>query len=166
MTLFGPGDSAEFSDDGVYRYTLTRWWDPESPLLAWVMLNPSTANGSQDDPTLVRITRFSRAWGYGGLIVVNLFALVSTSPDQLAHHPDPIGPANDAALYGATRGLTAIAAWGASVPEKWRHRPTAVRARLTQQGTALYHLGLTKDRHPRHPLYVRGDTPPTLWTTL
>jgi len=165
VTLFGPGDDATFSPDGAYRYTLTRWWDPETPQIAWIMLNPSTANGSENDPTLRRVVDFSKRWGYGGLIVVNLFALVSTDPTVLATHPDPIGPANDAALYGAIRGLTAIAAWGASVPQKWRHRPRAVRAHLHQQRIALHHLGLTKDGHPRHPLYLPSDTLPTLWTS-
>jgi hypothetical protein len=164
VTLFGAEDGATFSPDGAYRYTLTRWWNPDSPQIAWIMLNPSTANGSENDPTLRRVIDFSKRWGYGGLVVVNLFALVATDPEILATHPDPIGPANDAALFGATGGLTAVAAWGASVPAKWRHRPRAIRLQLAQRRTPLYHLGLTKDGHPRHPLYLPATTAPTLWT--
>lgn len=165
MTLFGAEDGATFSEDRTYRYTLTRWWNPDSPQIAWIMLNPSIADAARNDPTLRRIIDFSKRWGYGGLVVVNLFALIATDPGALPLHPDPIGPANDAAIFGAIAGLTAIAAWGASVPSTYQQRPKAIRAQLAQRRTPLYHLGLTKDGHPRHPLYLPADTAPTLWTT-
>lgn len=156
-----PSSSAVISDDGTYRYRLTRTWEPDAPELAWIMLNPSTADAEQDDPTIRRCISFAKSWGYGGIVVVNLFAARCTDPAGLCSFIDPIGPENEAYLRLETQFRTVVAAWGASVPHYWRHRPRAVLTQL--QDRAVHHLGLTKDGHPRHPLYVKGDTPPTLW---
>lgn len=74
--------SAKLSDCGTYRYELRRWWGTGAPV-AWLMLNPSTADAKQDDPTLRRIIGFSYRWGYGGLIVVNLYPFRSSNPADL-----------------------------------------------------------------------------------
>ena len=77
------------------------------------MLNPSTADASRDDPTIRRCIGFARAWGYGGVEVVNVFALRATEPSLLRRVRDPVGPGNDAALAAATARVDAIViAWG------------------------------------------------------
>lgn len=154
---------ALISDCGNYRYTLTRIWDRSLPVLVFSMLNPSKANALINDPTIVRCIDFAKRWGYGGIVVVNLFAWRATDPTELTRCADPIGPDNDRHLFAVTEGRDVIAAWGASVPKYWRHRPAAVTTQLRERGVALHHLGLTKDGHPRHPLYLRGDTTPTRW---
>jgi hypothetical protein len=147
---------AELSEDGVYRYELTRRWST-APRDVWIMLNPSTADADLDDPTIRRCIGFSRRWGAGAISVVNLFALRAVDPNALRRHPDPIGPDNDTAIARAVQvargtGGRVIAAWGTHVMTV--HRARRVRPLI---GEPLLALGLTRGRHPRHPLYVRGD---------
>ena len=91
-------NAAAFSPDRRYRYTLRRQWDDALPYCLFVMLNPSTADATQDDPTIRRCIGFTKAWGFGGLLVGNLFALRSTDPAALYHADDPVGPENDSCL--------------------------------------------------------------------
>jgi hypothetical protein len=155
---------ADLSDCGTYRYRLGRRW-AEGPVDVWIMLNPSTADATVDDRTIGRCMEFSRRWGAGALVVGNLFALRATDPTELVRHPDPIGPDND-------EHLTALAAWahllGGRVIAGWGAHPMAAeRARIVhrriRQQTDLLTLGTTKAGAPRHPLYVKGDTPLTRW---
>lgn len=164
--------TATFSPCQTYRYTLTRQWDWHAAILdddlhdggstlAWIMLNPSTADAMVDDPTIRRCVSFAKAWGFVGITVVNLFAVRSPDPAILRTHPDPIGPANDDVLRdlvddGGIR--TFMAAWG-SHPTVER-RAAAVVGMLRGAGAKVDCLGLTKTGHPRHPLYVKGDTQP------
>src|SRR5207245_10014631 len=85
---------ASFSRDRRYRYRLWRRWDAARPVVAFVMLNPSTADAARDDPTIRRWSGFARAWGYGRLEVVNLFAYRATDPRWVRHVPGPVGPAD------------------------------------------------------------------------
>lgn len=150
--------SARFSDCGAYRYDLVRAWGPE-PKVLWIMLNPSTAAADVDDPTVRRTQTFARAWGYGGVVVCNLFALRSTDPRALYAHPDPEGPENDRTL---TRWATSVligrtvVAWG--VHGALDDRGARVAQLLANVGVDQWCLGTTKAGHPRHPLYVKGGT--------
>lgn len=180
---------AEISACGKYRYRLWREWrlhpapaqwdmwseDDGTPIVdgagaqlgepkacVFIMLNPSTADGSEDDPTIRRCVGFARAWGYDRLEVVNLFAYRATDPATLlalTHEYDPVGVRNQhhfdqVLFYGYPIGVI-VCAWGAH------------GAHLGQDETALgwlreherFALGLTKGGHPRHPLYVSAETP-------
>ena len=151
-------DLATFSPDRVYRYLLTRTWGA-GPTAAWIMLNPSTADAFADDPTIRRCVAFSRREGCGSLIVTNLYSLRATDPAALLDHPDPVGPLGDQYLTAPARlhaGLV-IAAWGTGGASGGRGSSAA--ALLRDIGVQLHCLGTTKDGHPKHPLYVRGDTP-------
>ena len=140
---------------GAYRYTLTREWDPWLPVACWIMLNPSTADATKDDPTIRRCIAFSKRWGYGSIEVVNIFAYRATAPADLWPLSDPIGQENDTHIDAAVqRAAIVIAAWG--VHGAYRGRGAEVARRFD----GLKYLGATKDGHPRHPLYVRGDTLP------
>lgn len=163
----GVEGSAQLSEDGWYRYRLDRWWDEARPRLAWVMLNPSTADASADDPTIRRCIRFTKDWGYGGLLVVNLFALRATDPRTIDRHPDPVGAQNAQALQEAVSAHQVILAWGARVGEmagETREYAAAAARVITAPGASLFPpvlcLGRTATGHPRHPLYVRADTAP------
>jgi len=150
--------------DGPYRYSLTRQWAPHLPPLVIIGLNPSKAGsergGRNDDPTSIRCLK--RAMGnprLGWLLMVNLHALIATYPDALKHHPDPVGPANDAWIMGAAAipGAVVVAAWGAN--EFARPRALKVTAMLADAGVRLYCLGRTKDGSPRHPGRLAYSTP-------
>lgn len=154
---------AVLSPCGLYRYRLGRSWGPAHARVAWVMLNPSTADASVDDPTIRRCESFARTWHYSGMIVVNLYALRATDPKQLRGHPDPVGPDNSAHLQAVLDDPTifhVVAAWGtsASPPQELNFRRLVRNA-----GRRLYSLGTTKHGHPRHPLYVKGTTVLSPW---
>jgi len=151
--------TAVFDSTRTYRYTLERRWSDAQPAV-FVMLNPSTADALTDDPTIRRCVSFAKREGCGGLIVVNLFALRSTDPKQLYSHPDPVGPSNDGIVYEAQhQGSPVIAAWGVHGTLNGRDRAVCS---LLEFGDVIA-LGVTKDGHPRHPLYVAGDAPLVLW---
>lgn len=159
---------ATLSPCGTYRYMLQRRWNgphDHGSEVVWIMLNPSTADADVDDPTIRRCVAFSRSWGYRALTVVNLFGLRSTDPAELLRHPDPVGEANDTIIEVAATSAYAgvvVAAWGAHPAV--RSRGLIVRDRLAARGVAVHRLGApTKDGRPRHPLYVKGDTPLEVW---
>lgn len=181
---------AEVSPCGTYRYRLWREWrnhpkpaqwdmwvdDAGKPVVdgageqlgeprrcVFVMLNPSTADGTQDDPTIRRCVGFARQWGFDRLEVLNLFAYRTTSPKTLLalnHDSDPVGARNLAAfrevLFPRRLVGLVVCAWGAH------------GSHLGQDETALgwmgdcarFSLGLTRDGQPRHPLYLKRDAEP------
>jgi hypothetical protein len=150
--------SAGLSDCGRYRYWLRRWWQHgggDGKVVCFLMLNPSTADSSVDDPTIRRCLGFVRSWGHSVLSVRNLFALRATNPAELRKAADPVGPQGDAALLTAKTADLVIAAWGAGVPFGRDRRALELLA-----GKPLYCLGLTKHGHPRHPLYVPASAVP------
>lgn len=151
--------TATFSPCRTYRYTLTRIWDPTKPCLVFVMLNPSTADESDNDPTVERCQRRARRMGYGGVIVLNLFALRSTDPKRLYEVTDPIGVDNDAAIEAiCRRAPMVICAWGTH--GAYRDRGAYVRDMLRRIGVPLHALAINRDGSPKHPLYVANDAMP------
>jgi hypothetical protein len=155
---------AILSDDGLYRYRLWRRWEPVAPRLAWIMLNPSTADAELDDPTIRRCAGFAKAWGYGSITVVNVYAYRSTDPAALSQVSDPFGPDNDFHLRDVILGSSgAVAAWGAHPGATAAFREFVQRTPLVTVVGGLVTLGMTKSGHPRHPLYVKGDTRPERW---
>ncbi|MCI0635552.1 MAG: DUF1643 domain-containing protein [Actinobacteria bacterium] len=159
------GSSATFSPCGRYRYTLERSWADDVEPLVWIMLNPSTADAELDDPTIRRVTRFTRDAGVGALLVVNLYALRATDPARLWNDPvGPVGSRNDEVLAEAASsgGGVVVAAWGALAP---RGRVEDVLAGPLA-GVELLCLGTTAAGAPRHPLYVRADQPLVPWPGL
>ncbi len=149
---------AVFSPCRRYRYALYRRW-AEGSQVAWIMLNPSTADEQDDDPTIRRCIGFSKAWGHGGLVVGNLFALRATDPRELyAIGRDPVGPENDGHLRRmAAESAVVVAAWG-------NHGTLHARGEIVQKMIGgMYSLGLTRSGQPKHPLYVAAATPLVLW---
>jgi len=153
---------AEYSDCEAYRYSLTRVWDGRLPRAAFVMLNPSTATEVQNDPTVERCERRARALGFGAFRVLNIFAYRATDPRVMRAAADPVGPENDAAILAALPWADrVICAWGTHGAHLGRG-PT-VAAMLRRADASLWHLGLSKAGHPKHPLYIGYAVQPERW---
>lgn len=174
---------ARISDCGKYRYLLWREWrgthDPNnwkwfgvndgagSPIgepkaCVFIMLNPSTADGAIDDPTIRRCVGFAKAWKFERLEVVNLFAYRATDPSIVLSLPadEAIGPENQEYVEDAANTAGKIVcAWGAH--GSYLSQDQTVRGWCN--GARTFHLGLTKNRQPRHPLYIKGDTQLQEW---
>lgn len=158
--LFPQLSGATYSPCGKYRYTLWRQWEPDKAVATFVMLNPSTATELENDPTVERCQRRVVQLGYGGMRVVNIFALRSTDPQMLYRTDDPIGPENDAAILSSVKDAgIVIAAWG--FHGEYMQRGKAVQLLLAAHGVRVHCLGVTKNTGmPRHPLYVSYATRP------
>jgi len=151
---------ALFSPCETWRYSLTRAWDERLPRLCFMMLNPSTADADFDDATTRRVLRMADEWGYGSYEAVNLFALRSVSPKKLREVSDPVGPENNQAILRAVgRANLTVAAWGTH--GSYLGRDKDVLALLPMM--ALYCLHVTKEGHPGHPLYLKGNVMPKLY---
>ena len=147
---------ARFSPCGQYRYALWRTWNAALPPVMFIMLNPSTADATHNDPTIRRCIGFARDWGYGGVRVGNLFAWRTPYPQVLRSVADPIGRKNDGALLDLADGAAlVVAAWG--VHGAWQERAQQFRQEFTQP---LHALGITKAGEPAHPLRLRRTCRP------
>ena len=149
-------NTASFSPCRRYRYDLWRRWDDSKPYAMFIGLNPSTADETRDDPTIRRCIAFAKTWGYGALCMTNLFAFRATDPRDMKAEEFPIGGhENDLALRSRADGAgIVIAAWG--VHGVHQERAAAVMKMIPK----LHCLGLSKEGHPRHPLYLKSDCRP------
>ncbi|MEN0021258.1 MAG: DUF1643 domain-containing protein [Planctomycetota bacterium] len=145
--------SAVFSRCERYRYELSRCWDPALPTMGLVMLNPSTADATHDDPTIRRCMSLASSNGFGSIRVCNLYAYRATSPADLRRAAEPIGPRNNRNLRALVATVHAVViAWGglANIAERAR---AADVLRLIGNGAMCF--GTTASGDPRHPLYLR-----------
>ena len=149
---------ARFSACRHYRFALWRRW-AEGPQVLFIMLNPSRADETEDDPTIRRCLGFARSWGFGALAVGNLFAFRTPSPRTLRSAPKPVGTQNDQWLLRLrAESALAVAAWG-------NHGRYLGRGETVQSLLPVLHiLGTTQLGEPRHPLYLPARTEPVPWT--
>lgn len=154
--------TATYSDCERYRYLLTRVWNPAGAKALFVMLNPSTATEVQNDPTVERCERRARALGFGAFRVTNIFAWRDTDPRHMRAAADPVGPGNDRTISDSCAWADRIiCAWGTHGAHLQRGPEVEILMRAT--GLSLFHLGLTKAGHPKHPLYIAYSQQPMLW---
>lgn len=149
---------ADFSRCGTYRYGLWRRWDTQLPQVLFVMLNPSTANATHNDPTIRRCINFAASWGFGGLYVGNLFAYRATRPNALLEADDPVGPENAYWLALLAHNCSAVvAAWGNAhlVDQLLTTDPLEG---LRPLNLPMYAIAFTKAGTPKHPLYLRKES--------
>lgn len=148
---------AYISDCGLFRYTLTRAWDAALPALVFVMLNPSKADASCDDPTIKKCITVARFNGYGGILVVNLYPYRATNPKEL--RKDLLPELNHLILEMVFHTANKIiCAWGANA----RGDPQAAKVLKMIRATwkSPWALRLLKDGTPEHPLFIPGETYP------
>lgn len=148
-----------FSPCRTYRYTLWRDWSdlmvPSTGYLMIIGLNPSTADETQDDPTIRRCIGFAKAWGFTALCMTNLFAFRATDPKDMKAAADPIGPDNDHHLHEKAAGAgMVLAAWG----NHGSHLGRA--AQVIKTISNLHCLRANADGSPQHPLYLPAHLKP------
>jgi hypothetical protein len=141
-----------------FRWWLYRCWDPRLPLVIWVMMNPSTADHQKNDPTINKIISYSKRWGYGGILVINIYAIRSTDSSKIKGR---IGYRNDWWLstifkFAKRKKLKVVCAWGV----KHKDRGDEVRNIAAVARLKLWCLRSSKNGEPCHPLYLPGDLVP------
>lgn len=146
--------SAIFDVTRKYRYTLKRVWDESKGKVVYIMLNPSFADDDEDDPTTKRCINFTKKFGYGSLEIVNLFAYITSNPDNLKHlnKQEAIGKENENHIIPALNNADKIiAAWGENSTIHGRH----MEIEELIAGYDIDSLGPPcKNGQPRHPLYL------------
>ncbi len=156
------GSGATFSRCRRWRYLLWRRWDETKPTANFLMLNPSTADEVQLDPSCTRARLYTERWGFGGLIVTNIFAWRATDPEEMKAVRDPVGPGNDAAILRAAReAAIVVCAWGNHGAHRERGERVATAFRFA--GIQLHYLKMNGGGHPAHPLYLPGTLGPVHW---
>jgi hypothetical protein len=150
---------------GNYRYWLSRVWDPGQPLALWLMLNPSTADASINDPTIIRTINFSKSWGFGGALVGNLYAWRASDPCELRSNLAVIGPDNDEHIERMLLNpdvTEVIVAWGANgmAFSGGRHEDVLCLVRKHHSPRCL---GVNLTKSPKHPLYLKADLMPVAY---
>lgn len=146
-----------YSPTESHRYTLFReWGDKNKRAVLFLLLNPSTATDEQDDPTIRRCIGYAKSWGFGRMMIGNIFAYRSTCPLGMKLADDPVGVSNDLYL-GAMAGEAhlIVAGWGNH--GKFMERGDRMREVF---GERLHCLSMTKANEPGHPLYLKGDLQP------
>ncbi|MDD3030625.1 MAG: DUF1643 domain-containing protein [Alphaproteobacteria bacterium] len=147
--------SATLSTCGRYRYELRRVWDEAKPLVLFIGLNPSTADEEREDNTSRVCINYAKRWGYGGLLIGNLFSYRSTDQKVLRHVSDPVGPENDAWLKRLqSEASLVVCAW--TKAGKFMGRSQHVLSFLNNP----HCLVQGKEGYPGHPLYKRADLLP------
>jgi hypothetical protein len=155
-TVDGIEYGAIFDANGSYRYSLWRSWSAYPPRIVFVLLNPSSADERRNDPTIRRCMGFARAWNFGSMEVVNLFASKATDYRELFKVSAPVGEDNDRFLLQAIeRCSTVVLGWGTKGTLLGRDRQVI---QMLAHRKDVYCLGITKEGQPRHPLYIKGDT--------
>lgn len=145
--------TAYFSTCRKYRYALSRFWDQKKPYVLFCMLNPSTADHEKNDPTVERCQRRAEQMGFGGMVVVNIFAYRSTDPEKLYKVKDPIGPDNMRVVISlAKEAKLVICGWGKHGSLK--SHGTFMLRKLQDHGVRTHALKINKDGSPAHPLYI------------
>jgi len=146
-----------------YRHALGRHWDRDKGFVLFVMLNPSTADAQQDDPTIRRCIGFARSWGYGGIEVCNLFDWRATKPAHLRNKLSvAVSEKNDPTMRcRASEAKFIVAAWG-NVP--WANsRIDEVFRTVFREEKRWDCLTFTKSGFPSHPPYVPAATKPVVF---
>jgi len=156
---------AVFSRCRRWRYLLWRCWDESKPAANFLMLNPSTADERKLDPSCTRARDYAERWGFGAVVITNIFGWRATDPEEMKSAEDPVGRGNDTAIVRAAReAKLVVCAWG----NHGEHlgRGAEVTTMLRKHGIALAALRLNDAGHPAHPLYLPGTLKPRAWKRI
>ena len=162
MTILTSDSGATFSSCRRWRYLLWRRWDASGPAANFLMLNPSTADETVLDPSCSRARDYAERWGYGALIVTNLFAWRATDPKDMKRAGEPVGRSNNQAILRSAREAgVVVCAWGNNGSHL--DRAATVVANLRGAGVPLHALKITAEGQPSHPLYLPAKLQAVRW---
>lgn len=151
----------------IYRYELSRSWNDQLPAMLFVGMNPSTADLSYDDPTIYKVRRYAEDWGFGTLLVGNVFAYRATDQKRLLEAADPVGPENNVHLLAmAARASLILMAYGTPRPALRSRGPKVASLLAGEHARKLHVLELSKFGVPKHPLYLKGNLKPIPWSPV
>ena len=154
---------AQFSSCRRWRTLLWRRWDARRPVANFIMLNPSTADEMKLDPSCTRARRYAERWGYGALLVTNIFSYRETSPEKMKAAKDPVGRGNDAAILEAARAAQlVVCAWGNH--GEFLGRSAQVLKMLSEKKIQTHALRVTALGEPSHPLYLPSSLRPATFS--
>jgi hypothetical protein len=156
---------AVFSSCRRWRYLLWRRWDESKPVANFLMLNPSTADEFKLDPSCTRARNYAGRWGFGAVIITNIFGWRATDPEEMKSVKDPVGRGNDRAIVKAAKeAKLVVCAWGNHGLHRERSRN--VVALLREQGISLHVLKMNGCGEPAHPLYLPANLSPAVFPPL
>lgn len=151
---------ADFSEDGLYRYSLWRIWDESKPLVMFIGLNPSKADSENDDPTIRRVRAIASNLGYGGVYMCNCFAYISTFPELLK------AETLEAMLRNAEI-INRVAARCSEIIFAWGNFKIVADMGMDKKLSEIFPyakaLFINKNGSPKHPLYCKSDIKPVLF---
>jgi hypothetical protein len=160
MAIIISNSGAAFSACRRWRYLLWRRWDESKPAANFLMLNPSTADELKLDPSCTRARVYAEQWGYGALIVTNLFGWRATDPGEMKAARNPVGRGNDRAILRAAReSAIVVCAWG----NHGAHLGRSQQIKRLLRNTKLHVLRVNGAGEPAHPLYLPGRLEPLPW---
>ena len=157
MAIARSASGAVFSPCRRWRYLLWRCWDASLPAANFLMLNPSTADELKLDPSCTRARVYAERWGYGSVVITNLFAWRATDPEKMKAVPDPVGPANNRAILRAAREAKLVVC---ALGNHGIHLGRSEAVRKLLKGIQTTVLRMNGSGEPAHPLYLPGDLKP------
>jgi len=158
MIIDNDNNGAVFSSCNYYRYALWRIWDKSKPQIMFIGLNPSTADETNNDPTITRCINYATSWGFGSIYMVNIFSYKTTYPKELKNVSDPIGKETDIWIKRIyKRSEMCIASWGNN--GQLLNRSDEIRRLIPK----MYCLKITKSGEPSHPLYLKASLQPEIY---
>ncbi len=164
-----------YSEDKQCRYLLERIWDPNLPVLMFVMLQPSTATViSNNDDGAVQICE-DRAKNYhlpnnqrlgfdghefGGVYVTNIFPFIQIEQNLPVNEDDLNCIENRRIIkkYARIPNTTVVCAWGETCDwgehcdyDMFLNHAERIKRMLFSTGVPLNYFGLTQEREqPTH----------------
>lgn len=164
----GVRGDAVFSDDGRYRTLMRRWLGDQFPsrYLLFIGMNPSTADATVNDPTCGREWSFTRREGFDAMIKANVGDYRATDPKMLLQPGvEASSPDNLPTIRQAAAGADKVVLCHGKLNKALAPAGREMVAALVKDGRDLWCFGSNADGSPKHPLYLRADTPLVRWTS-
>jgi hypothetical protein len=158
----GVQGDATFSPDGKYRQLMRRWLGQTFPgrYMLFIGMNPSTADALVNDPTCAREWSFAQREGFDAMVKANVGDYRATDPRMLLA-PGVVASSVDnlPAIRAAAARADKVVLCHGKLNKALAPAGRALVEAMKSDGVTLWSFGQNADGSPKHPLYLRGDTP-------